>query len=452
VTSARIETDVVVVGAGIAGLCAATGLAREGRDVVVLEARDRVGGRTENVEIGGQPNEIGGQWVAPYQSELKGLLDELGIELFHSHRTGEHVYVGPNQAVTRYSGHDAPLSDAAGRSYAAAVERLDELAAQLDPEAPWEHPEALELDSITYEAWLRQEVDDETARDLLRSFLAGGFMTKPAQSFSLLAGLWVIAGAGSVDNLFEPDLCLAYRVVGGSQLIALRLAEGLGDRVRLGAPVRDCRWTDGRVTVEAGATSVEARAAILAVPPNLVSGIRFEPTLPPWRYRLEQHLSQGAVIKCLAVYDTPFWRDEGLSGEGFAPYELVREVYDNTPPSGAPGVLCTFLAGESAEHAGRLSADERRGIVTDGYASFFGEAARDAVDYVERDWSAEEWTRGAYCASFDVGGLSRLGPDLRRPIGPIYWACTDISGVGNMHMEGALRSGRAAAAEVLGAL
>ena len=158
------------------------------------------------------------------------------------------------------------------------------------------------------------------------------------------------------------------------------------------------------------------------------------------------------MIKALAVYETPFWRDEGLSGEGFAPYELVREVYDNTPPSGAPGVLCTFLAGESAEHAGRLSQDERRRIVTEGYAAFFGPAALEAVDYVERDWSAEEWTRGAYCATFDVGGLSRFGPDLRRPIGPIHWACTDISGLGNMHMEGALRSGRAAAREVLAEL
>jgi len=447
-----IETDVVVVGAGIAGLGAAAALANEGRDVVVLEARDRVGGRTENVEIGGQPNEIGGQWVAPYQSELKGLLGELGIELFPSHRTGKHVYVGPDRAVTRYEGHDAPLSDAAGRSYAAAAAKLDELAAQLDPEAPWEHPDALELDSLTYEEWLRREVEDEAARDLLRSFLAGGFMTKPAQSFSLLAGLWVIAGAGSVDNLFEPDLCLAYRVVGGSQLIALRLAEGLGDRVRLGSPVRDLRWSDGSVTVAAGDTELEARAAVLAVPPNLVGGIRFDPPLPPWRYRLEQHLSQGAVIKALAVYETPFWRDEGLSGEGFAPYELVREVYDNTPPSGAPGVLCTFLAGESAEHAGRLAEAERRELVTEGYATFFGGPARETVAYVERDWSAEEWTRGAYCATFDVGGLSRFGPDLRRPVGSIHWACTDISGFGNMHMEGALRSGRAAAREVLAEL
>jgi len=447
-----IETEVVVVGAGIAGLTAARTLAGEGRDVLVLEARDRVGGRTENVEIGGQPNEIGGQWVAPYQDFLRGLLEELGIELFPSHRSGRHVYVGPDGTVSRYEGHDAPLPDAAGRSYADAVAKLDALAASLDPEAPWEHPDAAALDAVTYETWLEAEVEHEAARDLLRSFLAGGFMTKPAQSFSLLAGLWVIAGAGSVDNLFEPDLCLAYRVVGGSQLIALRLAEELGERVRLGSPVRELDWDGDRVRVTAGGDTVAARRAVVAIPPNLTGGIRFDPVLPPWRLRLEQHLSQGSVIKALAVYETPFWRDEGLSGEGFAPYELVREVYDNTPPSGEPGVLCTFLAGENAERAGRLAPDERRDLVLDGFERFFGPAALEAVDVVERDWSAEEFTRGAYCATFDVGGLARLGPDLRRPIGPIHWACTDISGVGNMHMEGAARSGRAAADAVLAAL
>ena len=448
----RIETDVVVVGAGIAGLAAARRLVAEGSDVVVLEARDRVGGRTENVDIGGQPNEIGGQWVAPYQDELKGLLGELGIDLFPSHRTGRHVYVGPDGDVTRYEGHDAPLSDAAGRSYAEGVAKLDALAESLDPDVPWEHPDAAALDARTYESWLQAEVGDEAARDLLRSFLAGGFMTKPAESFSLLAGLWVIAGAGSVDNLFEPDLCLAYRVVGGSQLIALRLAEELGERVQLGSPVRACRWDGDRVTVAAGEATVEARRVIVAIPPNLTGGIRFDPVLPPWRLRLEQHLSQGSVIKALAVYETPFWRDEGLSGEGFAPYELVREVYDNTPPSGAPGVLCTFLAGENAESAGRLAPEERRRLVLTGYERFFGPAALEAVDYVERDWSAEEFTRGAYCATFDVGGLARFGPDLRRPIGPIHWACTDISGFGNMHMEGAARSGRAAAEAILAEL
>jgi putrescine oxidase len=157
------------------------------------------------------------------------------------------------------------------------------------------------------------------------------------------------------------------------------------------------------------------------------------------------------VIKVLAVYEEPFWRADGLAGEGFAPYQLVREVYDNTPPAGQPGVLCTFLAGEKARMAERLGTDERCRLVLEGLARLLGPRALEAVDVIEHDWSAEEWTRGAYAATFGVGGLSRHGPDLGRAVGPIHWACTDIAGVGHMHMEGAIRSGKAAARAILSA-
>lgn len=445
----RIDADVVVVGAGIAGLSAAKTLLEAGREVVVLEARDRVGGRVLNVEIGGQANELGGQWIAPYQTRAKALLDELGIELFPSFRDGSHVYIDPAGTVHRYEGHDAPLGDASERAFTAGDAQLDAMAKELDPEAPWAHPHAAEWDAITFEAWLQTEVADDLARDLLRSWLAGGFLTKPAHTFSLLQGLWVIAGAGGTYELFEPDQCLAYRVVGGSQLLPLRLAERLGERVLLDAPVRGIRWSNGRVDVDAGRVHASGRAAVVAVPPNLTGRIRLEPAPPGWRMRLEQGISQGVVIKALTVYDHPFWREDGLSGQGFAPYRLIRELYDNSPPSGEPGVLVTFLAGENGEAAARMSTGARRTAVLDGFADYLGPDARDAAEYHELDWSAEEWTQGAYAATFGVGGLTRFGEDLRRPIGPIHWACTDISGVGHMHMEGAIRSGEAAARAVI---
>jgi putrescine oxidase len=279
--------------------------------------------------------------------------------------------------------------------------------------------------------------------------MSGGYMTKPSHTFSVLGALATVAGAGSVANLFEPDLCLNSRVVGGSQLIPIRLAERLGDeRVQLDNPVRSIRWSGSGVVATADGLTVSARHAVVAVPPNVAAAIRFEPALPAWRMRLHQALTQGDVIKVLAAYESPFWRDDGLAGEGFAPYAFVREVYDNTPPSGSPGVLCVFLAAERAEEAERLAADERRRRVLDGLASFFGNRALAPVEYVERNWSEEEWTRGAYAATFSIGGLARYAPDLRRPVGPIHWACTDLAGVGHMHMEGAVRSGRAAGAEI----
>ena len=444
-----IEADVVVVGAGVAGLAAAARLVEEGRSVVVLEARHRVGGRLWNTEIGGEANELGGEWVAPYHSRLRALLPELGIELFPAYRDGDDVYVDESGRVHRHSGSDTGLSSSSERALKEADAKLDALAKELDPEAPWSHPDARAFDTITYDEWLRREVTDETARENLRSYLADGFLTKPAHSFSLLQGLWAIAGAGGTYELFAGEQCLAYRVVGGSQLIPIRLAERLGGRVVLDAPVRVVRWSDDGVEVDAGAVRARARSAIVAIPPNLTGSIRFEPALPGWRMRLQQATSQGFVMKFLAVYEEPFWRADGLSGEGFAPRQFVRELYDNSPPSASVGVLCTFLPGENAEVAARMSPDARKRAVIEGLAKYVGPRALQVVDYIETDWSAEEWTRGAYAATFGVGGLTRFGEDLRRPVGPIHWACADIAGVGHMHMEGGIRSGEAAADTVL---
>ena len=446
------EADVVVVGAGVAGLAAAARIVAGGKSVIVLEARDRVGGRLWNTEIGGEANELGGEWVAPYHSRLHALLPELGIELFPAHREGHDVYVDESGRAHRHSGSETGLSSSSERALKEGDAKLDALAKDLDPEAPWAHPDATALDTITFDEWLRREVADDIARENLRSYLADGFLTKPAHSFSLLQGLWAIAGAGGTYELFAAEQCLAYRVVGGSQLIPLRLAERLGDHVVLDAPVRAVRWSDEGVEADAGEVRARSRTAIVAIPPNLTGSIHFEPALPGWRMRLQQMISQGFVMKFLAVYDEPFWRADGLSGEGFAPHQFVRELYDNSPPSASVGVLCTFLPGETAETAARMSPDARKAAVLEGMARFVGPRALEATDYIETDWSAEEWTRGAYAATFGVGGLTRFGEDLRRPVGPIHWACSDIAGFGHMHMEGGIRSGEAAADAVLASL
>ena len=433
------EHDVVVVGAGLAGLSAASRLAAAGVDVVVVEARDRVGGRLLTADAGGLELELGGQWIAPYQDAVRAVIDELGLALFRRFRDGEDVEIGADRVARRipHGEHDP--------AYDAAVERLAAVVGSLDPDAPWSHPRAHELDAIPYAAWLREEVADGAARDAL-GFVATGFMTKPAHTFSLLQAAWLLASAGDIRNLLDVDLVLDARVVGGAQRIPLGLAVRLGDRVRLGSPVRDVAWTAGGVDVRIPEGEIRAERLVVAIPPNLAGTIRFDPPLPGWRMRAEQEMSQGSLIKVQAAYDEPFWRADGLSGTGFAPGEAVSEIYDNSPPEGTPGVIVGFIAAGAAEAATRLGESERRRLVLGCLGRYLGPRALQPSHYSERDWNRDEWARGAYSPTFGLGGLSRFGEDLRRPIGPISFAGTDIAGVGTMHMDGAVRSGHAAAA------
>ena len=437
------ERDVVVIGAGVAGLTAAARLAAEGADVVVLEARDRAGGRLLTEDVGGLELELGGQWIAPYQDAVREVIADLGLELFTRFRDGEDVEVGADRTArrVRHDEHDP--------AHEAAIDQLEAVARELDPDAPWTHPRAHQLDAVPYAAWLRETVADDAAREAL-GFVATGFMTKPSHTFSLLQAAWLLSSAGEVRNLLDADLVLDARVVGGAQRIALGLAERLGDRVRLGAPVRDVAWTSGGVDVHIPGGEISAERLIVAIPPNLMGTIRFDPPLPAWRMRAEQETSQGSLIKVQAAYDEPFWRADGLSGTGFAPGEAVSEIYDNSPPDGSPGVVVGFLAAGAAEAATRLREPERRRLVLGCLARYLGPRALQPTHYSERDWNRDEWTRGAYSATFGVGGLSRFGEDIRRPIGPIAFAGTDIAGEGTMHMDGAVRSGRAAAGVVLG--
>lgn len=440
----------VVIGAGACGLTAATRLKAAGASVVVLEARARVGGRLQTDESSGALLELGGQWVSPDQTALTETLAELGLETFQRYRDGDSVYVGPDQRATRFTGEIFPTSAGTQAEIERMIGVLDGLTAEIDPDEPWAHPRARELDGITWRAFLEQLSDDDEARANVAMFTAEAMLTKPSHAFSALQSLLMAASAGSFSNLVDADFILDRRVVGGLQQVPILLAEALGDDVLLSRPVRRVAWGDDGVTVEAdGDLTVSARRVVLAVPPNLYDRIDYVPTLPLRRHVLHQHLSLGLVIKIHAVYDEPFWRADGLSGTAFSPFLSVHEAYDNSNHGDPRGVLVGFASDARADRLLALEPEERRAAILDNLAQYYGEAAKHPTIYVESDWGSEEWTRGAYAASFDMGGLERFGADARKPVGPIHWACSDIAGAGYQHVDGAIRMGRWVAAAVL---
>ena len=444
-----IERDIVIIGAGASGLTAATELRKAGLTVAVLEARDRVGGRLWTDDIDGAMLEIGGQWVSPDQDALKETIAELGLETFARYRTGENVYINAAGDRSRFEGEIFPVSAETEREILRLIELLDGLVAQTDPDRPWTHPRAKELDEISFSAWLEKETNDQEARDNIGMFIAGAMLTKPAHAFSTLQALLMAASAGSFSNLVDADFILDERVVGGLQQVPILLAERLGDDVHLGQAVRALRWNEDGVVAVTDDLELHARRVIVAVPPVLYSRISFEPPLPRRQHQLHQHLSMGFVIKVHAVYETPFWREDGLSGTAFSPYELVHEAYDNTNFGDRRGTFVGFVSDEAADEVFSLTPEERTSRILTSLSHYFGEKALTPVVYYESDWGTEEWTRGAYAASFDLGGLARYGADLRTPVGPISFSCSDLAGKGYQHVDGAIRMGRDTAAAIV---
>jgi putrescine oxidase len=445
----ELTRDVVVIGAGAAGLTAANELKKAGLSVAVLEARDRVGGRLWTDVIEGAMLEIGGQWVSPDQDALIETIDELGLETYDRYREGDSVYVRPDGTATRFTGDMFPVSSETERTIAEITDELDAMVAEIDPDRPWAHPKAEEWDTVSWEAWLRAKTDDDEAVRNLAFPTGSAMLTKPVHAFSLLQSLLMAASAGSYSHLVDADFILDKRVVGGLQQVPILLAERLGEDVHLGQPVRTLEWSDAGVTAITDELTVRARYAILAHAPILYNRIQFVPPLPRRQHQMHQHISMGFVIKVHAVYDRPFWREQGLSGTAFSPYELSHEAYDNTNHGDERGTLVGFVSDRTADDLFTLPADERKERILESLSHYYGPEAKNPVVYYESDWGSEEWTRGAYAASFDLGGLHRYGADLRAPVGPISFACSDMAGAGYQHVDGAIRMGRLAAAGIL---
>ena len=446
--TATRSTQVAIVGAGFAGLSAALDLTKRGIDCLVLEARDRVGGRVLNHEIGdGKVVEVGGQWAGPTQHALLEMAERMGVATFPTHVQGANV-IEYRGEVSRYSGTIPRINPAVLLQVEWARRRMNSMAHQVPLAAPWGARRASRWDRITFDEWLRANAPSPGARMLIRLAIRSVFGTEP-EDVSLLHVLFYVHSAGGFDALVDTaGGAQDSRFVGGSQLVAIRMAAELGERVILGSPVRRIEDAGDGVRIDSDALSVDAQRVIVAVSPTLAARIDYGPELPARRDQMTQRMPQGAIIKCMAIYDEPFWRAQGLSGTGVSDGGSVNAIFDNSPPGGSPGVLLGFLDGRAARRWGSASVGERRAEVVRVFARLFGSRAASPVDYVERNWAAERWSRGCYSGAFGPSGWTDFGRALREPVGRVHWAGTETATVWNGYIDGAITSGRRAATEV----
>lgn len=444
--------DVLVVGAGLAGLATARDLAAAGRSVLVLEARDRVGGRIVNEEIGaGKVVEMGGQWAGPGQDRLLALATDLGIATFPTYDSGRKVLHFNGRRGT-YTGTIPRINPLVLADIGQAQARLESMARKVPLDAPWTAAHSARLDGQTFQTWIRRNTASRSAATLLALGAQAVFAAEPGD-LSLLHVLFYSHSGGSFQRLIDTGGGAQQdRFAGGSALIADRLAARLGDIFRLSAPVSRIEATGDRVLATTPVGQFEGRQIVVTVPPALAGRIEYEPALPYWRDQLTQRAPMGSVIKCQVVYDEPFWRREGLSGQATGDGEGSRVVFDNSPPDGSPGILLAFLEGDEARRLGRAPLQERREAVIDSLTRYFGPRASRPERYLERDWQRERWSGGCYGTLFGPNVWTRYGHALREPAGPIHWAGTETSALWSGYMDGAVRSGERAAAEVLAAL
>ncbi len=442
-----MDADILVVGAGLAGLSAAERLHRAGRDVVVLEARARVGGRVHSTSIeGGLRVDLGGQWIGPGQDRMYELARAAGVPIVPTFTRGTKLFEFGGRS-SRTSREHPPLPLLALLDVAQIGLRLARAAHATSAEQPWQDDRS-SLDHVTAAEWLQQRALTRLGRDFWTTLVDTATCAAPARqsALDLLQQVKTLGGLRALATA-EQDFFGS-----GAQAIAEHLASGLAGRVQLSMPVRRIEHRSDGARVHADGRVWNARRVVLAVPLPLIPTIDFVPALPGPRAALQKLVVRGSVRKCVLVWERAYWRERGASGFAMTQSGPIGILMDGGVASASPGVLVALVTGRHAERLGKLEDHARRAAVLEHVRRCLPEVgAREPGHYLEYDWSEEAWSGGGYAARLAPGAWTKYGAALRAPVGPLHMAGTETATQWRSYMEGAVESGRRAADEILGA-
>ena len=445
-----MEADVCVVGAGLAGLTAARRLSQAGRSVVVLEARERVGGRVWTQTSGtGVPVDMGGCFVGPDHERMHALTKEMGVSTFPTYVQGDNV-LATGGKVRRYRGDIPRVSPVALLSAAQGIARMNAMAKKVPVDAPWDSPNAARWDAISVRAWLsRARVPTRLGRDLIEATVRACFAADLSE-VSLLNWLFLARSAGGVESLMT--IVGGYQdsqFEGGVQQVPDAMAAELGDAVVRSCPVEVVIQRNDRVVVDGSRATVTARRVVLALPRALAAGIRFDPVLPADHALLIHQIPAGTEVKMVAIYEEPFWRADGVCGATVATDDAIEVTLDTSQPGHPEGVIAGYSAGPRARSLAGLSESERRSAFLAMLTTRLGPKAAAPLEVLEQNWADEQWTRGCSMGHFPTGVLTQYGRRLREPVGRVHWAGTETAATSYGAMDGAVRSGERVCEEIL---
>jgi monoamine oxidase len=415
---------------------------------MVVEARDRVGGRTRTEQIGQGTFDVGGQWIGPGQKRLRALAGELGIDTFPTYTKGKKVLEVEGK-VSTYKRSIPSLSLPNLIQMQGALSYIKRARTKISPAGPMTADGAEALDGETLETWRSRFVKSSKINAVLDAAIRAIFGAE-ARDLSALYFLMYLNAGGGLLNLAEArGGAQQDRFVPGAQAISLALAKELGDAVALGLPVRKLIQSSDGVDAVSDTQTIGGRYAIVTAPPMLAGRIEYEPPVSVGRDQVTQRFAMGASVKVIVTYERAFWRVAGFSGEVVSSDGPLSVVYDNTSHDGRQPALIGFVVGSQARQWSAQPLSDRQRRVAGALKRYFGEEAGSFQEYRELDWGAEPWSRGCPVGGLPPGVLTHSFAHLRKPEGRIHWAGTESATEWIGYMEGAIQSGERAADEVL---
>ena len=443
------NADVVVIGAGLAGLVATRRLVAEGVNVLTLEAKDRPGGRMHTATFNGESYDLGAQWVHPQATRLRALLHELGLPLTTQYHEGESGIQLRARAL-RYGKREPWFAPHVAHDYRRVTQRLDQISRTLALPHDDSILRAQQIDMRSFAAWLTATCRTRTAVALFTVLTRVHFHAEPAE-LSLFYVIDQIAAHGGARQLFRLRPGLAQeRLVGGMGRVSERLVAQLRQQIITDSPILALRQDDASVTAYSRGTAFRARYAIVTTPPAVTQQIYFEPHLPPARDALQQRIIMGRAIRMIVFYDYPFWREHGRSGHFLDDSGPITSAHDISPSGGTEGALSLLIAGDAAHHWGMQPRNERLAAVIAQLQRWYGAEAMAYRGMIERDWNNERWQRGSH--GFLVPGAALYINNVTTPVGRVHWAGAETATHWTNTLEGAIESGERAAAEVMAEL